>query len=351
MNAEQNFNPDKKLIRNSTVQFLVFTANNDSSAIEARYEDHTVWLSQKIMSELFEVDVRTINEHLRNVFDSGELGEKSVIRNFRITAADGKNYNVMHYNLDAIISVGYRVNSVRATQFRQWATSVLRDFAIKGFVLDRDRLENGSYLGQDYFEELLEQIREIRLSERRFYQKVTDIFATSSDYSADSVLSKQFFATVQNKLHYAVHGQTAAELIASRADADEPTMGLTNWANAPEGKILRTDVVVGKNYLSQDELRDLSGLVSAYLELAENRARRRIPMTMADWAKQLDGLLALDDREVLTSAGSMSKEAADATALLEYERFRVEQDRKFVSDFDRFAAEIEGSSQTKTEGS
>lgn len=341
----------EKRIRNSTVQFLVFTSENESPSVEARYEDDSVWLSQKVMAELFEVDVRTINEHLRNVFDSGELGENSVIRNFRITAADGKNYNVMHYNLDAIISVGYRVNSVRATQFRQWATSVLREFSIKGFVLDRDRLENGSYLGEDYFEELLEQIREIRLSERRFYQKVTDIFATSTDYSADSIMSKQFFATVQNKLHYAVHGQTAAELIASRADADAPQMGLTNWANAPEGKILRTDVVVGKNYLSQDELRDLSGLVSAYLELAENRARRRIPMTMADWAKQLDGLLALDDREILASAGSIAKEVADAAALTEYERFRVEQDRKFVSDFDRFAAEVEGNSRTKPENS
>jgi hypothetical protein len=288
----------EKRIRNSTIQFLVFTSQNDSLSVEARYEDDSVWLSQKVMAELFEVDVRTINEHLRNVFDSGELGENSVIRNFRITAADDKN---------------------------------------------------GSYLGEDYFEELLEQIREIRLSERRFYQKVTDIFATSTDYSADSMMSKQFFATVQNKLHFAVHGQTAAELIASRADADAPQMGLTNWANAPEGKILRTDVVVGKNYLSEDELRDLSGLVSAYLELAENRARRRIPMTMADWTKQLDGLLALDDREILTSAGSIAKEVADTAAVTEYERFRVEQDRKFVSDFDRFAAEVEGNSRAKPE--
>lgn len=345
---------NNKRIRNSTAQFLVFTSENDSSSIEARYEDDSVWLSQRVMAELFEVDVRTVNEHLQNIFDSHELNREATIRNFRIVQKEGERQvsrSIDHYNLDAIISVGYRINSVRATQFRQWATSVLREFSIKGFVLDHDRLENGSYLGEDYFEELLEQIREIRLSERRFYQKVTDIFATSADYSADSVMSKQFFATVQNKLHYAVHGQTAAELIASRADADAPQMGLTNWANAPEGKILRTDVVVGKNYLSQDELRDLSGLVSAYLELAENRARRRIPMTMADWAKQLDGLLALDDREILTSAGSLSKEVADAAALTEYERFRVEQDRKFVSDFDRFAAEVEGSSHTKPESS
>ena len=331
----------KKLIRNSTVQFLVFTAEHGTASVEARYEDETVWLSQKVMAELLEVDVRTVNEHLRNVFDSGELGENSVIRKIRITAADGKSYNVMHYNLDAIISVGYRVNSVRATQFRQWATSVLREFAIKGFVLDRQRLENGSYLGEDYFEQLLEQIREIRLSERRFYSKITDIFATSTDYSTDAPQAKAFFATVQNKLHFAVHGNTAAELIARRADADAPNMGLTTWANSPDGKILRSDVTVGKNYLSADELQDLSGLVSAYLELAENRARRRIPMTMEDWARQLDGLLQLDDRELLKSAGSVSKEAAHERALEQFERFRVDQDLHYVSDFDRFAAEIE----------
>lgn len=342
-NSEQP-EPGKKLIRNSTVQFLVFTAENDLSGIEARYEDETVWLSQRVMSELFEVDVRTVNEHLRNIFESGELGREATIRNFRIVQIEGERQvtrSIEHYNLDAIISVGYRVNSVRATQFRQWATSVLREFAVKGFVLDRDRLENGSYLGEDYFEELLEQIREIRLSERRFYQKVTDIYATSVDYNADAGLTKQFFATVQNKLHFAVHGHTSAELIAKRADAAAPNMGLTAWKNGPEGKILRSDVTVGKNYLSGDELRDMSGLVSAYLELAENRARRRIPMTMQDWANQLDGLLKLDDREVLDSAGTISQGRAQSLAVEQYEQFRVSQDRKYMSDFDKFAAEIE----------
>ena len=325
----------RRLVRNSTAEFLIFTAQEGSASIEARYEDETIWLTQRLMAELFDVDVRTISEHLRNVFSSGELERDSVIRKFRITATDGKRYVVQHYNLDAIISVGYRVNSVRATQFRQWATSVLRDFAIRGYVIDRQRMENGTFLGEEYFERLLDEIREIRLSERRFYQKVTDIYATSIDYNKDAPTTKRFFATVQNKLHYAVHGHTAAELIKSRARADQPHMGLTTWAKSPDGKILPSDVTIGKNYLTRDELDDLGRLVNAFLDLAESRARRQIPMTMEDWAKRLDAFLDLDDRQILDSAGRISKAQADEHALSEFEKFRVIQDHQYISDFDR----------------
>ncbi|MHA3684959.1 virulence RhuM family protein [Leucobacter sp. HY1908] len=330
----------RKLIRNSTAEFLMFTASGGSASIEARYEDDTVWLSQKLMAELFGVDVRTVNEHLRGVYATQELDEEATIRKFRIVQREGSRdvqREVQHYNLDAIISVGYRVNSVRATQFRQWATQVLRDFALRGYVLDRDRLENGSFLGEDYFERLLEEIREIRLSERRFYQKVADVYATSIDYNASAPTTKQFFATVQNKLHYAVHGHTAAELIERRADSDAPHMGLTTWKNAPDGKILRSDITVGKNYLTEDELQDLASLVNAFLELAESRARRRIPMTMEDWSRRLDTFLSGDDREVLDGAGKVSKSRADQLALDEFEKYRLRQDREYVSDFDKFS--------------
>jgi hypothetical protein len=272
---------------------LIFTGQAGEQSIEARYEDETVWLSQKLMATLFEVDVRTISEHLKNVFASGELAEESVLRKFRTTAADGKRYNTNYYNLDAIISVGYRVNSKRATQFRQWATQVLKEFAVKGYVLDRKRLENGTFLGEDYFERLLEEIREIRLSERRFYQKITDIYATAVDYNEDAPTTREFFAKVQNKLHYAVHGYTAAELISERADSESPHMGLTNWENAPSGKILRSDVSIAKNYLDRDELDSLGRIVNAYLDLAEERAKRHIPMTMEDWANRLDASWSL----------------------------------------------------------
>ena len=330
--------PRRRLIRNSTAEFLIFTAQDGSGSIEARYEDETVWLTQKLMAELFDVDVRTVSEHLGNVFSSGELERQATIRRFRIVRTEGTRQvtrSIDHYNLDAIISVGYRVNSVRATQFRQWATQVLRDFAIRGYVIDRERMENGSFLGQDYFERLLEEIREIRLSERRFYQKVTDIYATSIDYNRDAPTTRRFFATVQNKLHYAVHGQTAAELIRSRADADQPHMGLTTWASSPDGKILPSDVIVGKNYLTRAELEDLGRLVNAFLDLAESRARRHIPMTMQDWADRLDAFLDLDDRQILEGTGRISKSQADDHALSEFEKFRVVQDRKYVSDFDR----------------
>ena len=328
----------KKLIRNSTAEFLTFTSQMGEQSIEARYEDETLWLSQKLMGELFGVDVRTVSEHLKNIFASQELAPEATIRKFRIVQQEGQrevSRAVDFYNLDAIISVGYRVNSLRATQFRQWATGVLREFAIKGYVLDRQRMENGSFLGEDYFEQLLAEIREIRLSERRFYQKITDIYATSVDYNKDAPTTKAFFAKVQNKLHYAIHGHTAAELIRERADSSKPHMGLTFWANAPEGKVLKTDVAVAKNYLSQDEIDSLGRIVNAYLELAESRARRKIPMSMEDWSKRLDAFLEFDEREVLQNSGKISAKIAQAHAESEFEKYRVVQDRQFESDFDK----------------
>lgn len=328
----------KKLIRNSTAEFLIFTGQTGEQSIEAHYEDETLWLSQKLMAELFGVDVRTVNEHLKNIFTSQELAPEATIRKFRIVQQEGQrevSRTVDFYNLDAIISVGYRVNSIRATQFRQWATSVLREFAIKGYVLDRQRMENGSFLGEDYFERLLAEIREIRLSERRFYQKITDIYATSVDYNKDAPTTKAFFAKVQNKLHYAIHGHTAAELIRERADSSKPHMGLNFWANAPEGKVLKTDVAVAKNYLSQDEIDSLGRSVNAYLELAEDRARRKIPMSMEDWSKRLDAFLEFDEREVLHNSGKISAKIAQTHAESEFEKYRVVQDRQFESDFDK----------------
>lgn len=328
----------KKLIRNSTAEFLIFTGQAGEQSIEARYEDETLWLSQKLMAELFGVDVRTVSEHLKNIFASQELAPEATIRKFRIVQQEGQrevSRAVDFYNLDAIISVGYRVNSLRATQFRQWATGVLREFAIKGYVLDRQRMENGSFLGEDYFERLLAEIREIRLSERRFYQKITDIYATSVDYNKDAPTTKAFFAKVQNKLHYAIHGHTAAELIRKRADSSKSHMGLTSWANAPEGKILKTDVAVAKNYLTKDELDSLGRIVNAYLELAEDRARRKIPMSMEDWSKRLDAFLEFDEREVLQNSGKISAKLAQTHAESEFEKYRIVQDRLFESDFDK----------------
>jgi hypothetical protein len=333
---------EKKLqIRNSTAEFLIFTGQAGEKSIEARYEDETIWLTQKLMATLFEVTVPTINEHLKNIFASGELGQDSAIRKFRITAADGKKYSTKLYNLDAIISVGYRVNSVRATQFRQWATHVLREFAIKGFVLDKKRLENGTFLGEDYFERLLEEIREIRLSERRFYQKITDIYTTSMDYNKDAPTTRDFFAKVQNKLHFAIHGHTAAELIMKRADSQKDHMGLTSWANSPDGKILKSDVLVAKNYLAQNELESLARIVNAYLDLAEDRARRKIPMTMEDWARRLDLFLEFSEREILQDKGKITTEIAKVHAESEFEKYRIVQDRLFESDFDRIINQIE----------
>lgn len=324
-----------KQIRNSTAEFLIFTQQHNEQSIEVRYEDDEIWLTQKRMAELFDVNVRTINEHLLNIFQSNELNELSVIRNFRITAADGKNYNTKHYNLDAVISVGYRVNSVRATQFRQWATNILRDFAQKGYVIDRQRMENGTFLNEDYFEQLLAEIREIRLSERRFYQKITDIYATAVDYNKDAPTTKQFFATVQNKLHFAIHQHTAAELIYARADSEKPNMGLTSWAKSPDGKILKSDVTVAKNYLTSDELNELGLVVNAFLDLAERRARRKIPMTMEDWAKRLDIFLNADELPILANKGKIRFDEAKLHAESEFEKYRIVQDRLFESDFDK----------------
>lgn len=336
---------NKKIqIRNSTAEFLIFTNQSKTSSIEARYEDETIWLSQKLMSELFDVEVNTINYHLKELYKSGEIQEDATIRKFRIVQQEGNrtiNRDVEFYNLDAIISVGYRVNSVRATQFRQWATQVLKEYAIKGYVLDRKRMENGAFLDEDYFEHLLEEIREIRLSERRFYQKVTDIYATSVDYNKDAIITKEFFAKVQNKLHYAIHQHTAAELIVERADSQKEFMGLTSWKNSPNGKLLKSDVSIAKNYLSKDELDALGRIVNAYLDLAENRAKRNIPMTMEDWAKRLDLFLQHDDREILQNAGKISHEIAKEHAESEFEKYRIVQDQLFQSDFDKLINKLD----------
>ncbi|QAR32752.1 cell filamentation protein Fic [Geovibrio thiophilus] len=336
--------PDKKLIRNSTAEFLIFTGQSGEQSIEARYEDETIWLSQKLMGQLFDVGINTINYHLKEIFESGEISPEATVRKFRIVQTEGSRNvarQVEFYNLDAIISVGYRVNSVRATQFRQWATGVLKEFAIKGYVLDKRRLENGSFLGEDYFERLLEEIREIRLSERRFYQKITDIYATSVDYNKDAPTTKTFFAKVQNKLHYAVHGSTAAELIMNRADSTKEHMGLTTWEKAPDGKIIKSDVSTAKNYLTKDELQSLGRIVNAYLDLAEERARRKIPMTMEDWSKRIDMFLEFDDRAVLQDSGKITAQIAKEHAESEFEKYRIIQDRLFESDFDRMLKRIE----------
>ena len=327
-----------RLIRNSTAEFLIFTGQAGEQSIEARYEDETVWLSQKLMGELFSVSVKTVSEHLNNIYESEELQRDSTIRKFQIVQSEGGrsvSRNVDFYNLDAIISAGYRVNSVRATQFRQWATQVLREFAIKGFVLDKKRLENGTFLGEDYFERLLEEIREIRLSERRFYQKITDIYATSVDYNKDAPTTRTFFATVQNKLHFAIHGHTAAELIVDRADSDKPHMGLTSWGRAPDGKIVKPDVSIAKNYLAKEELESLGRIVNAWMDLAEERARRKIPTTMEDWSKRLDAFLDFTELDILRDSGKVSMELAKLHAESEFEKYRIVQDRLFENDFDK----------------
>lgn len=336
---------DKKLqIRNSTAEFLVFTNQNKTSTIEVRYEDESIWLSQKLMAELFDVEVNTINYHLKEIYKSSEIQEDGTVRKFRIVQQEGKrqvNRDIDFYNLDAIISVGYRVNSIRATQFRQWATQVLREYAIKGYVLDKKRMENGTFLDEDYFEHLLEEIREIRLSERRFYQKITDIYSTSIDYNTEAPTTKEFFAKVQNKMHYAIHHHTAAELIVKRADSKKEHMGLTSWKNSPKGKILKSDVSIAKNYLNQEELESLGRIVNAYLDLAEERAKRKIPMTMEDWAKRLDLFLQFDDRKILQNAGTISAEIAKSHAESEFEKYRIIQDQLYQSDFDRLMNKLD----------
>lgn len=341
MKDNHKINQNKLQIRNSTAEFLIFTSQANENTIEVRVEDETVWLTQKLIAELFGVEVNTINYHLKEIFKSGELSEEAVIRKIRITASDGKNYNTYFYNLDAIISVGYRVNSLRATQFRQWATGVLRTFAIRGYILDKERLKNGTFLNEEYFEHLLEEIREIRASERRFYQKITDIYATAVDYSPNTKLTKDFFKTVQNKLHYAIHGSTAAEVIYTRADSSKNHMGLATWRNAPHGKIAKSDVSVAKNYLTEKELKSLDRFVTMYLDYAESQAERNIPMTMEDWAKKLNAFLQFNEKDILENAGKVTAAIAKEFAESEFEKYRVIQDRLFQSDFDRLVERIE----------
>ena len=322
-------------IRNSTAEFLTFVATGKEEGIQVLYKDETVWATQKAMAALFDVDRSVITKHLKNIFDSNELTMEQVCAKFAHTAEDGKTYNTLFYNLDAIISVGYRVNSIRATQFRQWCTYVIRQFAIRGYIIDKKRMENGSFIGVDYFEQLLEEIREIRLSERNFYQKLTDIYATAIDYNKDAPTTRRFFKKVQNKMHYAVHGHTAAELIVSRANAEKEHMGLTTWAKAPDGKIIKTDVSIAKNYLRENELQAMGRLVNAYLDIAKDMAERHIPMTMEDWEKRIDKFLDATDREILQDAGQITAEFAKRFAESEFEKYRVIQDKLFQSDFDR----------------
>lgn len=329
-------------IRSSAAEFLIFEKQAHADSIEVRYEDGTLWLTQKMMANLFDVDVRTVNEHLINIYKTEELERDTTIRKFRIVQTEGTRQvsrEIDHYNLDAVISVGYRVNSIRATQFRRWATQVLKQYAITGYVIDRKRMENGAFLDEDYFERLLEEIREIRLSERRLYQKITDIYATSVDYDKDSPLTKAFFANVQNKMHYAITGNTAAELIMDRADSRVEHMGLSTWESAPDGKILKSDVTVAKNYLKKDELEAMGRLVNSFLDLAEDFAKRRVPLTMEDWKTRLDGFLSLTGRQLLQGSGSVLMTDAKAHAKSEYEKYRITQDRLYKSDFDKLIEE------------
>ena len=330
---------NKKLqIRNSTAEFLTFVSQNESDSIEVRFEGDTLWLTQQLIAELFQTSIPNISMHIKSIYSEKELNEAATLKKFLTVRQEGNrqvNRSLEYYNLDIIIAVGYRVNSKRATEFRQWATAILRDYAVRGYVIDRKRMENGTFINKDYFEHLLAEIREIRLSERRFYQKITDIYATSMDYDPKAPTTLEFFAKVQNKLHFAVHGHTAAELIYERANAKKEHMGLTTWENAPDGKIVKTDVSIAKNYLNESELEELGRIVNAYLDLAERRAKRQIPMTMTDWAKHLDRILIADDMEILQDAGRISAEIAKEHAENEFEKYRIIQDRLFKSDFDK----------------
>ena len=326
-------------IRNSTAEFLIFQIEGKEDGVQVVYHNESVWCTQKAMAQLFDCSSDNIGLHLKNIYETGELVQEATTENFSVVQTEGErqvNRKLKFYNLDAIISVGYRVNSTRATQFRQWCTFILRQFAIRGYVIDKKRMENGSFIGEDYFEHLLAEIREIRLSERRFYQKLTDIYATSIDYNRDAPTTRLFFKKVQNKMHYAVHGHTAAELIIDRANAEKEHMGLTTWENASNGKIVKPDVSIAKNYLKESELEDMGRIVNSFLDLAEDMAKRHIPMTMEDWAKRIDKFLDLTDRPVLTDAGHVSAEQAKEYAETEFEKYRIIQDKLFQSDFDRF---------------
>lgn len=327
-------------IRNSTAEFLTFVATGKEEGIQVLYKDETVWATQKAMAALFDVGIPAVNKHLTNIFSDGELIKEATVSKMEIVQMEGSREVkriTEFYNLDAIISVGYRVNSIRATQFRQWCTYVIRQFAIRGYIIDKKRMENGSFINVDYFEQLLEEIREIRMSERNFYQKLTDIYATAIDYNKETPITRRFFKKVQNKMHYAIHGHTAAELIVERANAEKEHMGLTTWAKAPDGKIIKTDVSIAKNYLKENELQAMGRLVNAYLDIAKDMAERHIPMTMEDWEKRIDKFLDATDREILQDAGKITAEAAKEYAESEFEKYRVIQDRLFRSDFDRLS--------------
>ncbi len=332
---------NKHQIRNSTVDFLVFTKDAKENGVEVRVQNNDVWLTQKAIGQLFDVDRSVVAKHLKKIFESGELSENSVCANFAQTADDGKTYQYKFYSLSATVAVGYRINSARAVQFRTWATKILDTFTKQGYVLDKSRLINGQIFNEDYFEHLISEIQEIRASERRFYQKITDIYATAVDYTANSQITKDFFATVQNKMHYAIHGSTAAEVIVGRADHTKEHMGLTSWRNAPDGKIVKTDVSVAKNYLYVDEIKELNEIVTMYLDYAIRQARRHIPMTMADWASKLDAFLRFNDADILQDKGKVTAEIAKSFAESEFEKYRVLQDRLYQSDFDRLVGGVE----------
>ena len=327
-------------IRNSTAEFLIFTKQNKEKTIEVIVDEESVWLSQKLMAELFGTTRNNITMHLSNVFEK-ELSENSVCKEFLHTARDGKNYKTKYYNLDVIIAVGFKVNSKRAIDFRLWAINILKQYSVKGYVLDKERLKNGTFLNENYFDELLQEIREIRISERNFYQKITDIYTTSLDYNVASPITKDFFKTVQNKMHYAVHGNTAAEVVVNRANHKKNHMGLTNWKNSPNGKIIASDVIIAKNYLTKEELKSLERIVTMYLDYAEDQAERHIPMTMEDWKGKLDVFLQFNERDVLDNPGKVSHKVAKSFALSEFEKYRITQDKLFESDFDKFMIEME----------
>ena len=341
---------DEITICSSAAEYLTYVASvgDQQDSVEMRYEDENIWLTQKMMATLYDVDVRTINEHIKKIYSDSELEEDSTVRNFRIVQTEGSRQvtrDTKHYNLQMIIAVGFKVNSERAVQFRKWVNQIAKDYTIKGWVMDDERLKRGTYLTEKYFDEQLERIREIRASERKFYQKITDLYATAIDYDKNSATTRRFYATVQNKMHYAVHGHTAAELIVERADHTKEHMGLTTWADAPDGKIKKSDVTVAKNYLSQDEMKQLNRMVTAYLDFAENMTLRHIPFTMQDWEKRLNSFIEMFDYGILQDAGKVSAEIAKLHAETEFEKYRVIQDRLFMSDFDRYMLELEESAK------
>jgi len=350
MSRKKQPGKEVSIARSSAAEYLTFVAATGSGGVEAVYADESIWLTQKMMGVLYDVETHTVNYHLKKVFSDSELEEDSVIRNFRITAADGKTYDTKHYKLSAIIAVGYKVNSERAVQFRKWATGIIEEYTIKAYVMDDERIKSGgSILTDQYFEEQLQRVREIRLSERKFYQKITDIYATSIDYDVTAQATKRFFATVQNKLHWAIHGQTAAEVVYNRADADKQNMGLTTWQDAPRGKIQKFDVAVAKNYLTEPEMAQLQRVVSAYLDVAEDMALRKMPMSMQDWETRLNRFIAATDREILQDAGKVTAELARAHAESEFEKYRIVQDRLFESDFDQLLKQIQSQKGERNE--